>query len=329
MPVRRLAMVTATAAALAGCVGGEAAEPPSAPATAPATTAPFDPAAVGANELGLVPVLMYHQITPDPAGEYDQTPEEFRAELARLYAEGYRPVTTADYVSGALDLPAGTHPVVLTFDDSTLSQLRLTESGAPTPDSAVGILEEFAAAHPGFAATASFYVNDEPFGGDPRALAWLADHGYEIGAHTATHANLARLDAHGVQREIVLNIRAIQAATGGAPVRTMALPLGIAPSEPWLASAGAWDGTTYTFDAVLLVGAEPAPSPFGAFDRGGVPRIRSGRGEVAFDSGYWLDRLAADPAARYTSDGNPDRISFPRNLTGELGAAWAERAHPY
>ena len=85
--------------------------------------------------------------------------------------------------------------MVLTFDDSTTSQLRLTADGIPAPDCAVAILEEFAARHPDFPARATFYVTDDPFGGDPRALPWLARHGYEIGAHTATHQDLGSLDA--------------------------------------------------------------------------------------------------------------------------------------
>ncbi|MEU7629220.1 polysaccharide deacetylase family protein [Nocardia sp. NPDC049220] len=287
------------------------------------------PAEVAANELGLVPVLMYHQLSSDPAGEYDQTPEEFRSELERLYREGYRPVTVTQYLSGDLDLLAGTHPVLLTFDDSTTSQLRFTDNGAVAPDCAVGILQEFATGHPGFAPVATFYVNNQPFAGDARALPWLVAHGSEIGAHTADHSNLARLGAEAVQREMVQNLRAITTAVSGMTVRTMALPLGVFPTDRALAARGTWDGTSYVFDAVLLVGANPAPAPYGPIDSGAVPRIRSGRAEVPFDSAYWLDRLAADPDQRYTSDGDPQRISFPRHLAGDLNPRWAGRANPY
>ncbi|RDI51107.1 peptidoglycan/xylan/chitin deacetylase (PgdA/CDA1 family) [Nocardia mexicana] len=298
------------------------------PAPPPAAPAP-DPAAVGANELGLVPVLMYHQLSPAPAGEYDQTPGEFRDELERLYREGYRPVTAAKYIAGEIDIPAGTHPVVLTFDDSTASQVSFAPDGTPAPDSAVGILADFAARHPDFPAVATFYVNDDLFGDDPRALPWLAAHGYDIGAHTASHANLGNLDATGVQRELALNIRTIAAAAPGAPVRTMALPLGVSPADRALAVAGSWEGTPYSFDAVMLVGSEPAPSPYGSIDPAAVPRIRSGEGQVPFDSAYWLDHLATHPDQRYTSDGDPQRIAFPRNLSADLPAKWSARAHPF
>lgn len=327
-------MATLVVVSAAACGGTPEAAPPQPAPVAPAppavtTPPPPDPAAVGADELGRVPILMYHQLSAQPAGEYDQTPAEFRAELDRLRREGYRPITAAQYAAGTVDIPAGTHPVVLTFDDSTTSQLRFTADGVPAPDCAVAVLEEFAARHPDFRARATFYVTDDPFGGDPRALPWLARHGYEIGAHTATHQDLGSLDAGGVQRELAQNVRAIGAAAPGTAVTTMALPLGSSPADPGLALAGAWGGTPYRFGAVMLVGANPAPSPFGAVDPGAVPRIRSGLGRVPFDSAYWLDELAANPGGRFTSDGDPDRISFPRASAGELGPRWAGRAAPY
>ncbi|MFI5779038.1 polysaccharide deacetylase family protein [Nocardia sp. NPDC051570] len=293
-----------------------------------APSASVMPAAVGANELGTVPILMYHQIIADPAGEYDQTPAKFRAELDRLYREGYRPVTVADYVAGTIGIPAGTHAVVLTFDDSTTSQLAFTPDGGLVPDTAVAILEEFAGQHPDFRARATFYVNSEPFGNAPGALKWLVDHGYEVGSHTATHPNLAQLDSAGVQREFADNVRDIESATA-SKVHTMALPLGIYPAEHGLAAEGNWAGVPYRFDAVLLVGAEPAPSPYGSLDRMGIPRIRSGKSDVPFDSTYWLDRLAANPADRYTSGGDPNKISFPAQRAAELSPALAGRANPY
>jgi len=284
---------------------------------------------VGANELGVVPVLMYHQVTPAPAGDYDQTPEKFRAELDRLHRGGYRPITMSDYVAGHIDIPAGTHPVVLTFDDSTITQLRFTEDGKVVPDTAIGILQEFSARNPDFTPTATFYVNDEPFANDGRALPWLAAHGYDIGAHTATHANLASLDGVSVQRELAENVRMIESTVPGYRVRTMALPLGIFPADHRLATEGGWAGTAYKFDAVLLVGAGPSAAPFGQLDPAGIPRIRSGRTEVPFASGYWLDRLDERPEQRYTSDGDPTKISFPKQTADELNSRWRDRGNPY
>ena len=93
---------------------------------------------------------MYHQITPSPASVYDRTPDDFRAELQRLARENYVPVTADEYATGHIDIPAGTHPVVLTLDDGSSSQFSLDASGKPAPDTAVGILLDTASQHPGF-----------------------------------------------------------------------------------------------------------------------------------------------------------------------------------
>ncbi|MFD6355604.1 polysaccharide deacetylase family protein [Nocardia tengchongensis] len=326
-----LRMVTAALlCATATACGGSTAPSPAAITVLPPASRPPDPAAVAANELGQIPILMYHRVEAAPAGEYDQTPAKFTAELERLYAEGYRPITMAEYLAGAIDLPAGTHPVVLTFDDSTGAQLTLTPSGDPAPDCAVGLLEQFHSRHQDFAATATFYINNEPFGEDPRAVPWLVRHGYDIGAHTATHANLGQLPPADVQRELVQNLRAITAAAPGTTIHSMALPLGVYPADHGLASAGSWDGMPYRFGGVLLVGANPAVSPItAALDPTAIPRIRSGRNPVAFDSTYWLDWFDANPGARYTSDGDPKHVSFPRAVADQLSPHWASTAQSY
>ena len=84
----------------------------------------------------------------------------------------------------------------------------------------------------------------------------------------------------------------------------MALPYGLPPARPALALRGSWDGESYRFAGVFLVGAEPSPSPFTAgFDPGAIPRIRTDPGTLLNGSSDWLRRLAENSAARYVSDG--------------------------
>ncbi|GAB3114258.1 hypothetical protein GCM10027160_19720 [Streptomyces calidiresistens] len=298
-------------------------------------TGAVDPAAVEANELGTVPVLMYHQLVEEPAGVYDRTPEDFRAELDRLAEENYVPVTAGEYSRGEIDIPAGTHPVVLTFDDSTNSQFALDGDGEPTPDSAVGILLEVAERHPGFRPTATFFVNDNPFSatGAPEALGWLTEHGFEIGNHTLGHPNLGQLSDGEVQRELAGNAAAIAELVPGTEVTSLALPFGVMPSNAALAVEGESDGHTYRHDGVYLVGANPAPSPFAdSFDAGAIPRIRSA-GPDAEDaehgSSRWLDRLGDGTIDRYTSDGDPGTIAFPEEYADRLAEGHRDRARPY
>ncbi len=306
--------------------------------TAPPTAAaPHVPAAsrVAPNELGVIPVLMYHRILAAPQSVDDRTPTDFRAELERLAREDYVPITTADLVARRIDIPAGTHPVVLTFDDGSASQLSLGPDGQPTPDCAIGILLDVARHHPGFTPVASLYVNEHPFGepGGTRTLRWLHDHGFEIGDHTLNHVDLASVSATEVQHQIVTEQQLILRAVPDVQVVTMALPFGIHPRQRDLSLRGSADGTSYDLHGVLLAGANPAPSPYSAtFDPLDIPRIRSEAGagpEARFGSTAWLDELDAHAATRYTSDGDPDHVTFPAALAGKLAPAFAGEARPY
>ena len=290
---------------------------------------------VRANELGEIPVLMYHQIRAD-GGDYDLTPAQFRAELERLYREGYRPVRAVDLVDGTLDVPAGKTPVVLTFDDSTKEQFALLPNGKPKPDTAIAIMLEFAERHPDFKPAGTFYVNREPFAGVPEGAAmlrWLARNGFELGNHTRDHVPFSGMSATEVQRQLVLGKRIIVNAVPGAHVRTLALPLGAVPKPAALARRGRWGGASYRHDGVFLVGAAPARSPFSrAFDPYAIPRIRtSPRGDAngEFGSTYWLDELRRNPERRYVSDGDPRTISFPAQRARELAPRFRKRARPY
>jgi peptidoglycan/xylan/chitin deacetylase (PgdA/CDA1 family) len=284
------------------------------PEETPPPPVPVRPADVHANELGAIPVLMYHRLVEQPRSVYDRTPDDFRAELERLAREGYVPVTTAEMAAGRIDIPAGAHPVVLTFDDGDRSTITVGPDGEPAPGSAVRILLDVAAAHPGFRPVASMYVNAEPFGGGAagvRAMRWLHEHGFEIGNHTFGHTNLRQTSHDVARRDIAKGDAMIRDAVPGAVPTTLALPFGARPRDADVAVRG----PGYEYAAALLVGSNPAPSPFSAdFTANAIPRIRSQGPEGAeaqFGSSVWLDKLAANPGGRYTSDGNPDVISYP------------------
>ncbi len=299
-----------------------------------------DPAEVDANELGEVPVLMYHRLLDDPVGDYDITPEQFRAELEHLYELDYRPVRMVDVARGEIDVPAGTSPVVLTFDDATSEQFGLTDDGEVDPDTAIGILLDVAAEHDGFDPVASLYViTSSLFGGagqDAELLTKLDELGMETGNHTRTlsDTSLGQLSAEQVQAEYAGAVEDTREHLPDAEVATTSLPLGVMPADPELAVEGEHDGTSYHHEAVLRVGAGPAPSPFSTeFDPAGVPRIRSSPawdgGEPDYGSAFWLELLEQQDGRRYISDGDPDTIAFPEELADELDPAFEDRAEPY
>lgn len=314
--------------------------PPAPPEPSPAPELPRgpDPASIGADELGSVPVLMYHRIVERPPSQWDITPQEFRDELVWLFDHGYRPVTMVDLVRGEFDVPAGTTPVVLTFDDSSRSQARLDEDGRLHPDSAVGILIDVASAYDDVDPVASLYViGSEPFGDEttgPPVLRALVAAGFELGNHSMTHANLARLTDTEVRRELAGAVEVLTRHVPGIEVATVALPFGSAARDDALVVSGAFAGVTYEHVAILRVAPEPARSPFHVrFDPLSVPRICSAPGRSGCSSRYgsraWLEWLDAEPGRRYVSDGDPGRISFPRERLDELAPEHRAIANPY
>lgn len=324
-----------TVLALAACGGPAPVAPaPASPSRPAPTAAPVRITAaaarqVGADELGRVPILMYHRLAAQPRSVYDRTPADFTAELQRLAAEDYVPVTTAELVSRRLDLPAGAHPVVLTFDDGDPSVFGLTPQGQPAPGTAIRILLDVAAAHPRFRPVASLYVNEHPFGGDAdgRALRWLAEHHFEIGNHTRHHTNLRTATESAVTTAIAEEDAIIRQTVPGYRPTTLALPYGSHPHRDGLAL----QGPGYSYEGALLVGAGPAPSPCSAkFDAGSIPRIRSESTgpESEYGSAHWLDELDSPSGHRYTSDGDPATVSYPRS-EGAVAPACASVALAY
>ncbi len=308
---------------LTGCAAPAAAPavPEAQPAmTPPAAEAPLPP---HVNEAGRIPVLMYHRIAASDS-VYDRTAEAFAADLERLYAEGYRPISLKDFVAGRIDVPAGFSPVVLTFDDGDPSQYRAVEGGPePTADCALGIMEAFREKHPDFNPQATFFVNGGGrFGQGARQaekLAYLVSRGYTIGNHSWGHEKLSTLTPAEIMATLGRNASDLEGLTG-EPVTLLALPYGIRPKEadPMAATvSGSWEGKPYRNSGILNVGWQPElPAYISGFDPLAINRIRCGEGEgEAWD---WLSRLTPESGQRFISDGDPDTVTVPAAMAGKV-----------
>ena len=298
-----------------------------------ATSPPQDPVAADRppNELGRFPILVYHAIG-DTETRWQRERGRFRADLELLYARGYRPVGIGELVDRAIPLPAGLSPVVITFDDASPSQFRYVERDRRLEidsTSALGIWLDFARTHPGWRNRAVFCVltgadaGHAMFGDrgvDGQRTEWrhaklrhLVRLGFELCGHTASHANLARLDAPTVAAHIARGILAIDSAVPGYVTRSFALPYGAWPADSAAVRAGRWTDpangrrVSYRFDAILEGWGGPVRSPFDpAFDP-----LRLSRTQGTADLlGRTLDRLDA-AGARYVSDGDPETVARP------------------
>ncbi|MBE1535362.1 polysaccharide deacetylase family protein [Actinomadura algeriensis] len=314
---------------------GAPSAPPSASATAPIRAAAPAAAAAKANELGQVPVLMYHRILAKPEQSLDRSTKELYDELTRLAKGGYTPVTATEFASGRIGVPAGRHPVVLTFDDSTPGHFALDAHGAPKPDTAVGVIQRVARENPGFRATATFYLNKDMFGlkgaEAAAALKWLRQHGYDLGNHTLSHPNLGGMSA-GAVRDEVGGLEDEVVKLTGAHTGTLAYPFGVAPEkEEWARE----ERGRYAFRGMFLAGWRPSPSPFAEeFDRWAIPRVRS-EGKIRendckkYCSTAWLEYLDQHPQERYTSDGDPATVTIPRGMQDALAPQYRGMARVY
>lgn len=329
--------VTPTAKAagvsVAPSAGGSAS--PSVSVSAPIPAAAPGAVAAKANELGQVPVIMYHRILKKPELSLDRSTKELYDELTTLAKSGYYPITAAEFVGGRFNVPAGRHPVVLTFDDSTPGHFGLDAAGNPKPDTAVAIIEQVARENPGFRPVATFYLNKDLFGMDPvqagAGLKWLQQRGFELGNHTVTHPNLAGMSEKGVRKEIGGMEDEILKLTG-AHTTTFAYPFGSVPKkEAWAEK----EGGRYAFQGMFLAGWRPAMSPFdGEFDRWKIDRVRS-EGKIKendctkYCSTAWLEYLDKHPDERYTSDGDPNTVTFPKAAEDRIAKQYRARARTY
>lgn len=310
---------------------------PSAEPPPPVVASPEFARQVGANEAGLVPVLMYHRIMKKRLASIDRTPSQVRQELERLARDGYVPITAQEFVTGRIHIPAGKHPVVLTFDDGHPSHFALGDDGLPVKDTAVGIIYQVAKRYPGFRPVATFWVNSQPFGlrgerDQARAVRWLASRGFEVANHTWSHSYLPGLSKKRIAEQLV-RIERLLKKLGTGPSDTLALPFGAMPAKRSTVQSGKWDGTKFAFKGVFLAGAQPSSSPFAEdFDWRAIQRVQSNgkKGECRrWCSQYWLEWLNKHPSRRYTSDGDPEHISVPRGLRGNIGHEWKQRINAY
>ena len=128
----------------------------------------------------LVPVLVYHNISATEKGRLSIAVRNFEAQMRQLHDEGFQTVSLADFLAftaGRRQLPRKS--VLLTFDDGYKS---FVQYARPT-------LKDY-----GFGATLFVYSD---FIGAGSGLSWqdlraLSEQGYDVQAHSKSHANLRR-----------------------------------------------------------------------------------------------------------------------------------------
>ena len=238
------------------------------------------------NELGKVPIMMYHGIKDmkdshtkytkgnvDKDG-YTRTVESFRRDLEFYYSKGYRMIKLSDYINGKIDVEYGYSPIIITFDDGKDNNVKVTgldENGEIIIDknSVVGVLEEFKKNYPDYNVTAIFFVNQGLFSQpeyNEKILKWLVDNGYEVGNHTKNHDNFSKIDTAKTQEVVGYMYDKLESILGDRYSKIVALPFGSPYSKnhanyKYILN-GRYNGKEYETESALRVGWEPEFSPY-------------------------------------------------------------------
>lgn len=288
------------------------------------------------NELGRIPVMMYHGIQNVPDGStgyiggnidkdgYQRTSDAFRRDLEFYYKNNYRMIRLEDYINGKIDVEIGKSPLVLTFDDGLSNSIKVTGLDKDgniiiDPNSAVGILEEYKAKYPDFNVTATFFVNgglfNQPLYND-KILDYLISHGYDIGNHSYTHANFTKLTPEQSEEEIGKLYNLLDKYISGKYLNIVALPYGTPytednPNFSHIITA-TYNGIKYETEATLRVGWESDYSPFSnEFNKQFIKRIRAyDNNGKDFDIEMNFKLLENN---RYISDGDYKTITVKSN----------------
>lgn len=187
---------------------------------------PWNPAGVTPDGYQIVPILVYHNLGPQPKGRLVLGARAFEEQMRYLVDHGYRVVAMRDFVefvAGRRQLPR--RAVVLTFDDG----YRAFKEHAYPVLRALGL-------------TATLFVYTDYVGAGRNALSWaelreLAAEGFEVHAHSKTHGDLRRARgesdqafAQRMRAELVDPLRLFERHLGQA-TRLLAYPYGRADDE--------------------------------------------------------------------------------------------------
>lgn len=245
------------------------------------------------NTTGRIPVLAYRDFAPPGATEPGATAArpiaELRADLSLLLEMGFYPINLRDLTSGQLrTVPAGKRPVVLTFDDATVSQFRWLADGQVDPDCAVGVLLAFNAARGAdWPLRATFFVRPDAMQGGEglfgpldqagAKLQQLTGWGMEIGVVPAGGTALDRLTDTAAQEALSLAAQQLATWLPGYTASSVALPNGKMPATPDLVLRGNYNGAPYTYAGAVLPDGGLAPAPQAVdFAPYRIPRVRIG-----------------------------------------------------
>ena len=291
------------------------------------------------NELGRVPIMMYHGIVNTTENKYtggnvdkdgyNRTSNAFLKDLEFYYEKGYRMIRLNDYVNGIIDVELGYSPIILTFDDGNENNFKVIKKNSDgtlefDPNSAIGVLETIKKKHPDMNVTATFFLNgglcnQKEYNED--IMKWLIENGYDIGNHTISHVDFTKIGNDKTKEEVGKLYQKLDSIIPDKYVHIVALPFGSpykrTHSNYQYIVEGEYNGYKYHTDAALRVGWEPEVSPFDkSFNTSFLKRVRAyDNNGKEFDISMTFNILEKN---KFISDGNKSMITIPSSSQDKL-----------
>ena len=304
------------------------------------------------NELGEVPIMMYHGIQNKKNSDtsyiggnvdkdgYQRTKEAFINDLEFYYNNGYRMIRLTDYIDGNINVELGKSPIILTFDDGLSNNMKVNgvdENGdlIIDPNCAVGILEDFKEKYPDYNVTATFFINGGLFKQveyNEKILEWLVENGYDIGNHTYSHVDFTKVNSLETQKEVGKLYEILDNIIPNKYVNIIALPFGspysIEHENMKYIFDTVYGENTYKTKATLRVGWKSENSPYHIdFNPKFLKRIRAyDNNGVEFDIEMNFKLLEN---TKYISDGAIEKIVIPENKTNLVKELYSKELISY
>jgi peptidoglycan/xylan/chitin deacetylase (PgdA/CDA1 family) len=288
------------------------------------------------NELGKFLIITYHVIG-DKDTAYTRTIQGLKDDLELIKNYDYFPIKVSDLEKNNLNVPKGKKPILITFDDSSLSQFEMEENGSINPNTAVGIMENFKKKYPDYPLTATFFIlpgakkPNNLFAQEKltsKKLEFLVKNNYEIQNHTLWHANLKKYKDK-IEEQIVESQKLLNKYLPNYKMTSLALPFGIYPpkSHEHKLLSGTYKGIEYKNKLIFDYSNRASVSIYDKeFDVLHVRRVQ------AFDVNIqkFLKKYS-DSEDTYISDGDPNMITFPKKFSDKLNPSLSSKfkMNPY
>lgn len=180
-------------------------------------------------------ILTFHSVQEHPCSLSHQSPAVFEQQIKYLADKAYTSLRVSDVLDNWPGILDKKRVVILTFDDGLYNNREII----------CPILKRYGMTATFFISTAYIGENRSPAGHDNLGaykdvdmMAWhdlqdMINEGFEIGAHTHTHAQVRQLNHEEAAHELAISKKIIEEKLG-VPVRSFAYPKGRTTAfAPW------------------------------------------------------------------------------------------------